>query len=140
MSRSLSTRGGRALAITALVPLLALAAACGGDDSSSSGSGSGGGSGGSQSSGDFCTEFESLNQRMSDITDPTGDQLQDALNQLQDIDPPAELRDEWAALADSLESLDFNDPTNADPAAAQKFSDAIDGISAYVDEHCDIQQ
>jgi hypothetical protein len=129
------------LAIAALVPLLALVAACGGDDdSSSSGSGSDGGSGGSQSGEDFCTEFESLNQRMSDINEPTGDQLQEALDQLQSIDPPAELQDEWAALADSLENLDFNDPTNADPAAAQKFSDAIDGISAYVDEHCDIQQ
>jgi hypothetical protein len=144
MSRSLSTRGGRALAVAALVPLLALAAACGDDDdSSSSGSGSGGnngGSGGSQSADDFCNDFESLNERMSDIDDPSGDQLQEALDQLQDIDPPAELQDEWDALAESLESLDFNDPTNADPQAAQQFSDAIDSIGTYVDENCDVQE
>jgi hypothetical protein len=130
------------LAIAALVPLLALAAACGDDDSSDSGSGSGGdgGSGGSQSAEDFCDDFESLNERMSDIDDPSGDQLQEALDQLQDIDPPDELRDEWDALADSLENLDFDDPTNADPEAAQQFTEAIDSISTYVDEHCDVQQ
>jgi hypothetical protein len=141
MSRSLSTRGGRALAIGALVPLLALAAACGDDNSSDSNSSGGdGGSAGSQSSEDFCSDFESLNERMSGIDDPSGDQVQDALGQLQDIDPPAELQDEWDALADSLENLDFNDVENADPEAAQKFSDAIDSISAYVDENCDIQE
>jgi hypothetical protein len=97
MSRA--TRGA-ALTGAALLALGAVGACSDGDDDDAAG---GGGAGGSAE--DFCTEFSALNdegeQLFSEGT-PSADEIQDIVGRLADLDPPAEIADDFGQLIEGF--------------------------------------
>src|SRR4051812_38884331 len=114
----------------------------------SSGSGSGSGS-------EFCTQAASLENTLSapDLSDPAsaGPAIADAASQVRAIDPPAEISDDWTALADGLDQLgqiltttDLNDPAQASAAQQQvsqleaDLGDASTNVSNYLSSECGI--
>jgi hypothetical protein len=142
-----------------------LLTACSGNDdtsaSSSSASGTtsaspaGSSGSGSKSGSEFCTQAASLQNTLSapDLSDPAsaGPAIADAASQVRAIDPPAEISDDWNALADGLDQLgrilsttDLNDPAQASAAQQQvsqletDLGDASTNVSNYLTNECGI--
>jgi hypothetical protein len=121
----------RRLAGFAAVPALLLGvAACGDDDDSAGGS--------------FCDQAESLNERFNEIEDPTSEQFAAALDAIREVDPPAEIADDWNTLVSALDGLENIDLENPDPAALAELEsagmqEASDRIDTYMSEECGIE-
>jgi hypothetical protein len=147
------------------VAAVVLLTACGGNDDTSASSSSASGSpsagsaessgSGSASGSEFCTQAASLENTLSapDLSDPAsaGPAIADAASQVRAIDPPAEISDDWTALADGLDQLgqiltttDLNDPAQASAAQQQvsqleaDLGDASTNVSNYLSSECGI--
>ena len=100
---------------------LLVAAGCGGDDDDE---GASGGDGGGSSTEEFCDAYNSY---FNDLT--SAETPEDAAETLANIDPPAEIADEWEALSAGIQS---GDPT--DPA----LTEAATSIGTFVAQECDL--
>ncbi|TFV92244.1 hypothetical protein E4P40_03325 [Blastococcus sp. CT_GayMR20] len=161
MRRTLTTcRDG--LAVTAAAVLLT---ACGGsgDDEASSTSSAGETTSASESSADaadseFCTEAAAIQERVGstfdDQADPAGlpQALTQAAEEVRQVEPPAEIASDWAALADGIDqiaaaiaSVDFNDPNAAATfeqqvaPLQQELAGASANVSSYLQNECGLE-
>lgn len=111
-------------------PALLLAAACGDD----------GGGGGSAEA--FCDKMDALDERFENV-DPTSENFGEALVAVRELDPPAEIADDWAMMLDAFEQLseiDFSDP-EAMAAFEEEFDtdeyeQASERIDNFQNEEC----
>lgn len=109
---------------------------------------------------DFCTEMEQVADKFNvepDVTNPQQaiEELDDAIELFQGIEPPAELEDEWATLLSyfdsvqsGLEGLDATDPATLEQqleelgalleAQEPELEAAGSRIDAYLEEECGI--
>jgi hypothetical protein len=81
----------------------------GSDDASTAGSGSESGGGSVE---DFCTEFNALNEQFSDAEAAEDDAA--VLDALRSLDPPDEIRDDFALIVEATEAFSEVDPEDAD--------------------------
>ena len=161
MRRSLTVcRNG--LTVTAAAVLLT---ACGGsgDDEASSSSSSSETTSASESSADaagseFCTEAAAIQERVGstfdDQSDPAGlpQALTQAAEDVRQVEPPAEIASDWAALADGIDqiaaaigSVDFSDPNAAATfeqqvaPLQQELAGASANVSSYLQNECGLE-
>lgn len=119
----------RALGLAAVPALLVTAAACGDSD----------GGGGDTAS--FCDRFQELDERYSGIDDPTDEDFTDAIDEIAELDPPAEIEDDWNTMIEAFRSfadIDVSDPealADVDFTEAEAASDRVD---SYLSEECGI--
>jgi len=149
-------------AVTAAAVLLT---ACGGsgDDEASSSASSSETTSASESSADaadseFCTEAAAIQERVgstfNDQSDPAGlpQALTQAAEEVRQVEPPAEIADDWAALADGIDqiaaaiaSVDFNDPNAAATfeqqvaPLQQELAGASANVSSYLQNECGLE-
>ena len=81
----------------------------GSDDASTAGSGSESGGGSVE---DFCTEFNALNEQFSDAEAAEDDAA--VLDALRSLDPPDEIRDDFALIVEATEAFSEVDPEDTD--------------------------
>jgi hypothetical protein len=125
----LSTSPGlRRVAGLAAAPALLLAlAACGDDNDAASGSG-----------GDFCEQAEALDQRFDDSEAGEAD-IQDVVDELRRLDPPAAIEDDWNELLTAFENFDPEDPSSLDDIDTERVDEASQNIDEYMKEECGIE-
>jgi hypothetical protein len=126
-------KGGmrRFVAGLAVVGLL-MAAGCGDDDGGAS----------TKEIREFCDGFNEINDQFSDIN-PVADPeaLDQALDMLRDLEPPAEIADEYETVLDGFEALseiDINDPEEV-AQVQEEFADAEEAFNAvgdFVEDEC----
>ena len=105
---------------------------------------------------EFCTEATQVNERItSSITESDSASLSSNLQTISDeisaVEPPAEIADDWNALAGALgeaagalEGVDLSDPEQAAEAQAQigelqtQLGDAGTNVETYLREECGI--
>lgn len=150
------------LAVTASAVLLT---ACGGsgDDEASSSSSTSETTSASESSADaadseFCTEAAAIQERVGSTfnnqSDPAGlpQALTQAASEVRQVEPPAEIASDWAALADGIDqiaaaiaSVDFNDPNAAATfeqqvaPLQQELAGASANVSSYLQDECGLE-
>jgi hypothetical protein len=160
--RSLTSRSRSGLVAAAAAVLLT---ACGGsgDDEASSSSSTSETTSASESSADaagseFCTEAAAIQERVGstfdDQSDPAGlpQALTQAAEEVRQVEPPAEIASDWAALADGIDqiaaaiaSVDFNDPNAAATfeqqvaPLQQELSGASANVSSYLQNECGLE-
>ena len=123
-----------------------LLSACGGsDEGSSAASSSAAEPSASESSAEatpsqFCTEAAAIQEKVTasfDEQDPAslGQVLQEGATEIRAIEPPAEIADDWGALADGLEQIAgaFADVDITDPAAQQQLGQKIAELQGPLD-------
>jgi Asp-tRNA(Asn)/Glu-tRNA(Gln) amidotransferase C subunit len=120
----------RFVAGAAVVGLL-MAAGCGGDDDSTS----------SEAIDEFCDGFNEVNEQFSNInvTDPGA--LEDALDMLRDLDPPAEIADEYEKVLEGFEKLSEIDITDRNAVAEVQedlpdAEQAFNTVGQFVEDEC----
>ena len=149
-------------AVTAAAVLLT---ACGGsgDDEASSSSSSETTSSASESSADaadseFCTEAAAIQERVGSTFNDQSDlaslpqALTQAAQEVREVDPPAEIASDWAALADGIDqiaaaigSVDFSDPNAAATfeqqvaPLQQQLAGASANVSSYLQDECGLE-
>lgn len=108
-----------------------MAAGCGGDDDSTS----------SEAIDEFCDGFNEVNAQFSNInvTDPGA--LEDALDMLRDLDPPAEIADEYEKVLEGFEKLSEIDITNRNEVAKVQedlpdAEEAFNTVGQFVEDEC----
>jgi hypothetical protein len=103
---------------------------------------------------EFCTEAQesltNIGNSLSGTEDPAEAeaQFQQAAQAIRDIEPPDEIADDWAALADGLEQLAgtvAGATSNNDPEAAQQITQQLQelqasatSIATYLQQECGI--
>jgi hypothetical protein len=126
-------KGGmrRFVAGLAVVGLL-MAAGCGDDDGGAS----------SEEIREFCDGFNEINDEFSDINPVANPEaLDEALDMLRDLEPPAEIADEYETVLDGFEALseiDINDQ-EAVAEVREEFADAEEAFNAvgdFVEDEC----
>jgi len=132
------TRSAR-LIVMAIVALFALGlSACGDDDdggNTSAGSDNGSSAGGG-SSDDFCQSMKDLEAQVGQSDDLSEGEITNALDSLENVDPPAELSEAWQTMLDSREFID--DPTRASEDDISRIQEASEKIDAYLVDECGI--
>jgi hypothetical protein len=120
----------RFVAGAAVIGLL-MAAGCGGDDDSTS----------SEAIDEFCDGFNEVNEQFSNInvTDPGA--LEDALDMLRDLDPPAEIADEYEKVLEGFEKLSEIDITDRNAVAEVQedlpdAEEAFNTVGQFVEDEC----
>lgn len=117
----------------AAVPALVFAMAACGDDEESGGS-SGGDSGGGDSS-SFCDDAREVEEAGENMDENDPGAIEDALTALQNLDPPAEIADEWDLLFSS-EAVAFDD--NGQPS--EEYAAASEVVGTYMEEECGLTE
>jgi hypothetical protein len=132
------TRSAR-LIVMAIVALFALGlSACGDDDdggNTSAGSDNGSSAGGG-SSDDFCQSMKDLEAQVGQSDNLSEGEITNALDSLENVDPPAELSEAWQTMLDSREFID--DPTSASEDDISRIQEASEKIDAYLVDECGI--
>jgi hypothetical protein len=132
------TRSAR-LIVMAIVALFALGlSACGDDDdggNTSAGSDNDSSAGGG-SSDDFCQSMKDLEAQVGQSDDLSEGEITNALDSLENVDPPAELSEAWQTMLDSREFID--DPTSASEDDISRIQEASEKIDAYLVDECGI--
>jgi hypothetical protein len=147
------------LAVTAAAVLLTACGGSGDDEESSSGSGETTSSA-SESSADaadseFCTEAAAIQERVGSTFNDQSDlanlpqALTEAADEVRQVEPPAEIASDWAALADGIDqiaaaigSVNFNDPNAAATfeqqvaPLQQELAGASANVSSYLQDEC----
>jgi hypothetical protein len=154
MGRTLTAcRAG--LSAAAAVVLLS---ACGGSDSNDAASGSSAESSAPQADSTFCREAATIQERIDATLNARSDSsalpqaLQEAANEIRNIEPPAEIAEDWEALAGGLEqvaeafgSIDFNDPSALPSFQEQmgqlqtELGTASTNVRTYLADECGIE-
>ncbi|HKY68290.1 MAG TPA: hypothetical protein VJM49_18035, partial [Acidimicrobiales bacterium] len=84
----------RIVGLAAVPALLVGLAACGDDDDSAGGGG-------------FCDDARSMDESLADVdvSDTSSAGFDDAIEAMSNLDPPAEIADDWNTMVESLQSL-----------------------------------
>jgi|RhiMethySRZTD1v2_1073278.scaffolds.fasta_scaffold448179_3 hypothetical protein len=112
------------LAVAALAVALTFGAVACGDD------GGGGGASGSQ----FCGSMKSLASKFKDTSNLDKQDYVGLLDKLGDVQPPAELQDDWATFLKSRDLIDH--PEQATAEQGQAITTAADKIDKYLKDTC----
>jgi hypothetical protein len=121
----------RMLGLAAVPALVFAMAACGDDDESSGESGSGGG--GDSSS--FCEDARALQESAADVDSSDVDAVGDAMTAMQNLDPPAEIAEDWELLFNPGElSIGENGELPEDYEAASE------RVTAYMEDECGLSE
>ncbi|HEX6425426.1 MAG TPA: hypothetical protein VFZ79_18205 [Acidimicrobiales bacterium] len=120
----------RALAVAAVPALLLTAAACsdGDDDGDDAAS--------------FCDRFEEIDERYSGIEDPTDEDFDAAIDAVADLDPPAEIEEDWNTMIEAFRSFSEIDVSDPEALADVDFTEAeaaSDRVDAFLAEECGIE-
>ncbi|HKE74727.1 MAG TPA: hypothetical protein VKB57_13990 [Acidimicrobiales bacterium] len=111
------------LAAAALAVTLAFGAVACGDDG-----------GGSASGSDFCGSMKSLASKFKDTSDLDASSYKDLLDSLDNVQPPAQLKDDWATFLKSRDLIDHPDQATAEQG--QAITTAADKIDKYLKDTC----
>jgi len=129
----------RSMVGLAVVGLL-MAAGCGGDDDGGDGDSAEGSGGGSTE--EFCAGFNDVNEQFVDI-DPAEDPeaFDEAVELLRDLDPPAEVADDYATVLEGFEALAETDVNDQEALAdvQEEFAEdeeAFTAVSEFVEQEC----
>ena len=116
-------------------------------------------SGGTQGSASFCAEVEAARDQLDNVVDgetladPSAalDVVDDALETMRSIDPPAEIAEDWEAvrsfseeMISSLDEIDVTDPAALEELGrelehnAEALEDAADRVDRYLEDECGI--
>jgi hypothetical protein len=120
-----STHLLRRLVGFAAVPALLLTAAACGDDDDSAGS-----------SGSFCEKAKQLDEEFADSGTDESPDMNAALAAFGELDPPAEIADEWDTMLGTIRDGDAFDPTDSEAVA--EFEAASEKVNTYMEEECGI--
>jgi hypothetical protein len=98
--------------------------------------------GGSGSSEDFCADFEELDRRFDEDPDAAADTAA-VVDELDELEPPDEIADDYAAVIQAgrrLADLDPNDPEAVEEAQAlsEDATEAQTRVSGYLQTECGI--
>ena len=120
----------RVVGLAAAPALLVGLAACGDDDEGAGGN--------------FCDQARSLDSAFNDIEDPTSADFSEAIDRIREMDPPAEIAEEWDQLVSSLDVIDDIDLENPDPEALAEFDteatqEASDRVDEYMKDECGLE-
>lgn len=122
----------RALGVAAAPALLLTAAACSdGDDD-----------GGGDDAASFCDSFKELDERYSGIDDPTDEDFDAAIDAVTELDPPAEIEDDWNTMIEAFRSFSEIDVSDPEELADLDFTEAeaaSDRVDAFLSEECGIE-
>jgi hypothetical protein len=143
------------LSVAAAVALLS---ACGGSDGNDAASSSSAESSAPQADSAFCREASTIQERIDATLSARSDSsalpqaLQQAANDIRNIEPPAEIAEDWEALAGGLEqiaeafgSIDFNDPSALPSFQEQmgqlqtELGTASTNVRTYLADECGIE-
>jgi hypothetical protein len=115
----------RLFGLAALLFVLALLASCGGDDD--------GGGGGTAA---FCDEVESIlaSDDNGGGLEQQSEQVRDAIRDLQKLDPPEEIADDWNTVMDAY---DAEDPGDVDLETVQKSGRRV---TTFLRDECGISE
>ncbi len=80
---------------------------------------------------EFCKQVEDADT--SDASDLTPEEMQAKFDEIADS-APDELQDDF----DTLGEIDFTDPSSLDPDNAEAITQAIDNITQYAQDKCDV--
>ena len=151
------------LAVTAAAVLLTACGGSGDDEASSSSSSSETTSSASESSAgaagsEFCTEAAAIQERVGSTFNDQSDlaslpqALTQAATEVREVEPPAEIASDWAALADGIDqiaaaigSVDFSDPNAAATfeqqvaPLQQELAGASANVSSYLQDECGLE-
>jgi hypothetical protein len=116
----------RVVGLAAVSALILTAAACGGDDDNAAGDGSN----------SFCEDAKALDERFTDSDDISGDDMTAALEAVTDLEPPAEIAEEWDTMLGSLQGSPDLDPS--DPETVEEVQAASEKVGTYMEEECGI--
>lgn len=112
----------RLVGLAAVPALLLTAAACGGDDDSAG------------SSGSFCEKAKQLDEEFADSGADESPDINAALAAFGELDPPAEIADEWETMLGVIEGGEAFDPTDSEAMA--EFEAASEKVNTYMEEEC----
>ncbi|HZM30556.1 MAG TPA: hypothetical protein VFB77_08715 [Acidimicrobiales bacterium] len=115
-----------ALALLGTLSLVA-AAACGDDDDGGEAAAGGGGG--------FCETMRDIDERGFENQEPTPEELEQVMNEMSDLDPPAEIEESWDSMLQAMGQLLVN-PTSAEAATA--FEEASPQVDTYLQDECGI--
>jgi hypothetical protein len=118
----------RTVGLAAVPTLLLTVAACGGDD------------GGGNSS--FCDAANEVDETFDSVDDPASAEYRAAIDQLEALDPPAEIADDWDLMVEMLGRLteiDVNDPEATAGLNLDEADAAADRVATYLEEECGIE-
>ena len=129
MHATRSTPTARRLLAALAVPALALGlAACGDDDDSASAE-------------SFCDAAREIEERFSNMDPSTPAEFEEAIAAIDELDPPAEIADDWETMMEALESfadIDLTDPNAFDESAFSDAEAASERVGEYMEEECGI--
>jgi hypothetical protein len=120
-----STLAHRAVGLAAAPALLLGLAACGDDD---------------DDAGSFCDQARVIDEQMTDL-DLESTNIADIASAMDEIDPPAEIADDWNTVVDGFERLadmDLSDPEAFDEADFVEAEAASDRVTTYLRDECGI--
>jgi hypothetical protein len=132
MPTTRSTRLARRVLGLAVVPALALTAAACGDDDDETGTAA-----------SFCEQAGELTERIGELSDPTTDEFGEAIAELQDIEPPEEIAEDWDRALEAFEAIAGLDDEDIDEDVLAQFDDpefaeAGDRVDEYMTEECGV--
>ena len=124
----------RIVGLAAVPALLVGLAACGDDDDSAGGGG-------------VCDDARSMDESLADVdvSDTSSAGFDDAIEAMSNLDPPAEIADDWNTMVESLQSLadvDISDPAAIEQLDQAQFADAdeaFENVGTYLEEECGIE-
>lgn len=80
---------------------------------------------------EFCNQVEDVDS--GDSADSTPEEIQAKFDEFANS-APDELKDDF----DTLGEIDFTDPASIDPANAEELQQAVDNITEYAQDECDV--
>lgn len=102
-------------------------------------------------SGDFCEQIEALPTELTDIDNENLARFDEAIDEMQNIEPPDAIAEDWTTFVDGMSTLSgIGDLGLSDEDASEEFTerlfgldqqamtDASQNISEYISSECDI--
>lgn len=124
----------RMVGFAAVPVLLVTATACGGDDDDSA-------DGGGGDSSSFCDDVRALEDEFGDANDSDAETFDAAMQAFSQLDPPAELAEDWELMMSSLDlmsDIDIENPESIDQDAMAEAGEAADRVNTYMEEECGV--
>jgi hypothetical protein len=90
--------------------------------------------GGGDGSGDYCNTIKDAVDNDESLTEAEG---MDLAKKVRD-QAPDEVRDDWDALIDAYNSIGGGDLSDLDPSTLTKMQDAVDNITKFTKDECDV--
>lgn len=122
-----------------------------GEDSNAEDGGTDEGNGGGGGGGDFCEQIQALPTDLGEMSNESLARFDDAVDEMQNIEPPEAIADDWNTFVDAVTTLSgISELGLSDEEASQEFTERLFGLDQqslnaanenlvnYVNEECDL--